>query len=105
MNKSLLTTIGLLLTSAVVATVPIQTTTEEIQTTTEEINTINAIAEVRWGFFTDNWDTCVINGKTYNDVTFVYTGLGLAYETGNVLRYEPELIVSYCETTVEDSIK
>jgi hypothetical protein len=98
MNKSLLTTIGLLLTSAVVATVP-------IQTTTEEINTINAIAEVRWGFFTDNWDTCVINGKTYNDVTFVYTGLGLAYETGNVLRYEPELIVSYCETTVEDSIK
>ena len=95
MNKLLSTSIALLLTSAVVSTTPTQTI--------ETITPINAVQEVRWMPYNTEWDTCVINGKTYNDVTFTYTELGLAYITGKTVRYEQNMDVTYCETTIEDN--
>jgi hypothetical protein len=73
------------------------------QSQAEEITPINEIQAIgRFPYYV-TWDTCLINGNTYNNVTFTYTELGLAYITGKTVRYEKDIDVTYCETTIEYS--
>ena len=46
------------------------------------------------------WKTCVINGETLNDVTFMYTDLGLGYMVDDILYYRLEMEVESCQTVI-----
>jgi hypothetical protein len=46
------------------------------------------------------WDTCVINGQTLKNVSFVYTELGLGYIVDDVLIYRSIMEVEVCKTAI-----
>lgn len=46
------------------------------------------------------WETCIINGETYNNVTFMYTDLGLGYMVDDILYYRLEMEVESCQTVI-----
>jgi hypothetical protein len=52
-----------------------------------------------WPYF-QTWDTCIINGETLNNVTFMYTDLGLGYMVDDVLWYRLEMEVESCQTVI-----
>jgi hypothetical protein len=43
------------------------------------------------------WEKCEINGETYEQVTFLYTDIGLGYIVDNVITYRADLDITYCE--------
>ena len=50
------------------------------------------------------WQLCEINGETFNDVTFMYTELGLGYMVDDILYYRLEMEVTYCEGVIVEGI-
>ena len=46
------------------------------------------------------WETCVINGETLNNVTFMYTDLGLGYMVDDILYYKLEMVVTECQSVI-----
>ena len=52
-----------------------------------------------WPYF-QTWETCIINGETYNNVTFMYTDLGLGYMVDDILYYRLEMEVESCQTVI-----
>lgn len=46
------------------------------------------------------WEMCIINGETLENVSFVYTDLGLGYMYNNALYYRLNMEVEYCERAV-----
>lgn len=51
-----------------------------------------------------NWDICEINGEMYEDVTFMYTDLGLGYMVDGILYYRLEMEVTYCKGVIVEGI-
>lgn len=99
MKRLLLVPIALLL----VACEPQEAADEVQRQTLEAITEIAAIAEVSvmpyYPYFRE-WELCEINGEVYNNVTFMYTDLGLGYMVDDILYYKLNMEVTYCETPV-----
>ena len=78
-------------------------------------NTIEAISEIRmvpslskalpyYSYMTE-WDVCEINGEVYENVTFVYTDLGLGYIVENVLYYKNDMKITYCQVAISPEVE
>lgn len=66
----------------------------------EEIaRTVESAMIMDWPYFRE-WETCIINGETYNNVTFMYTDLGLGYMVDDILYYRLEMEVTECQTVI-----
>lgn len=65
----------------------------------EVAETLEAEMLREWPYF-QTWETCVINGETLNNVTFMYTDLGLGYMVDDILYYRLEMEVEYCQTVL-----
>lgn len=50
------------------------------------------------------WTVCEINGELYNDVTFMYTDLGLGYMVDDILYYKLDMVVTYCEGVIVQGV-
>jgi hypothetical protein len=66
----------------------------------EEVKTIIEADMISYWPYFQTWDTCVINGETFNNVTFRYTDLGLGYIIDDVLYYRLEMEVESCQTVI-----
>jgi hypothetical protein len=85
------------------ATVPVTTTSEDVVVTSGGLVPIQT--ELVPGFMpyypnNQTWDTCVINGQTLKNVSFVYTELGLGYIVDDVLIYRSIMEVEVCKTAI-----
>ena len=99
MKKLLLLPIVLL----IAACSPQEAADEVQQQTMEAITEIGYIAErsiMPYYPYFKEWQYCEINGEVYEDVTFMYTDLGLGYMVDDILYYELEMVVTYCETPI-----
>ena len=65
----------------------------------EITETLESVMIEGWPYFRE-WETCIINGETYNNVTFMYTDLGLGYMVDDILYYRLEMEVTECKTVI-----
>ena len=65
----------------------------------EITETLESVMIEGWPYFRE-WETCIINGETYNNVTFMYTDLGLGYMVDDILYYRLEMEVTECRTVI-----
>jgi hypothetical protein len=104
MKKLLLLPIAILL----VACESAEASSPETSGLTEAITTIEAISEIRmvpyYSYMTE-WDVCEINGEVYENVTFVYTDLGLGYIVENVLYYKNDMKITYCQVAISPEVE
>lgn len=68
----------------------------------EEVSAkVEAVSLPYYPYFS-KWSFCEINGEVYDDVTFMYTDLGLGYMVDDILYYRLNMEVTYCEGVVID---
>jgi hypothetical protein len=105
--RKILSSLSVLLLGTVMATVPITTTSEDAVVTSGGMIVVPIRAEIEPAFmpyypYYQTWDTCVINGNTLTDVSFMYTELGLGYVVDNVLTYRADLDIEICKTALTE---
>jgi hypothetical protein len=101
--RKILSSLSVLLLGTVMATVPVITTSEDVVVTSGGLVPIQTeLVPAFMPYYPNNqtWDTCVINGETLKNVSFVYTELGLGYIVDDVLIYRSIMEVEVCKTAI-----
>ena len=72
-----------------------------------EVQEVSAqVEEARLPYYPyfSEWQLCEINGEQYNNVTFMYTDLGLGYMVDDILYYRLNMEVTYCEGVLVEGV-
>lgn len=86
----------------VVACTPDEPTSVEVALQ-EPLQAIEASRLSYYPYFTE-WEVCEINGQTYEQVSFLYTDLGLGYIVDDVVTYRADMEVTYCQGVIIEEI-
>lgn len=96
MKKLLLLPIALLLIAC-------EPTDEPMEALREVSASVEEVRLPYYPYFSE-WQVCEINGETYEQVSFLYTDLGLGYIVDNVITYRADLDITYCQGVIVENI-